>query len=97
MAKTALAYAKKASYIGKKVVVAVKATGDGDPNNNRALAAVMREANALDVPKVRAHEWSFPGPIHAGAPDHAGGQCRLPPALAEKVTFCTTLFCGRAQ
>jgi len=51
MAKTALAYAKKASYIGKKVVVAVKASGDGDPNSNRALAAVMREANALDVPK----------------------------------------------
>lgn len=50
MAKTALAYAKKASYIGKKVVVAVKAGGD-DPSINRALAAVMAEANALNVPK----------------------------------------------
>ena len=50
MAKTALAYAKKASYIGKKVVVAVKAGGD-DPSINRQLAAVMAEANALNVPK----------------------------------------------
>ena len=43
MAKTALAYAKKASYIGKKVVVAVKSGGD-DPSINRQLAAVMAEA-----------------------------------------------------
>jgi len=50
MAKTALAYAKKASYIGKKVVIAVKAGGD-DPGINRQLAAVMAEANALNVPK----------------------------------------------
>ena len=50
MAKTALAYAKKASYIGKKVVVAVKAGGD-DPSINRALAQVLAEANALNVPK----------------------------------------------
>lgn len=50
MAKTALAYAKKASYIGKKVVIAVKASGD-DPSINRQLAAVMAEANALNVPK----------------------------------------------
>jgi len=50
MAKTALAYAKKASYIGKKVVIAVKAAGD-DPSTNRQLAAVMREANSLDVPR----------------------------------------------
>ena len=93
MAKTALAYAKKASQIGKKVparcaggahtagrhpesytripaiarararsttstrllgcwrqvVIAVKSSGDGDPMTNRALASVMREANALDV------------------------------------------------
>ena len=45
MAKTALAYAKKASYIGKKVVVAVKAGGD-DPGINRQLAAVMAEVSA---------------------------------------------------
>ena len=45
MAKTALAYAKKASYIGKKVVVAVKAGGD-DPGINRQLAAVMSEVSA---------------------------------------------------
>merc|ERR1719476_408367 len=51
MAKTALAYAKKASYIGRKVVQAVKAGGD-DPSINRALAAVMAEANALNVPKT---------------------------------------------
>merc|ERR1719311_1579455 len=50
MAKTALAYAKKASYIEKKVVIAVKAGGD-DPAVNRQLAAVMAEANALNVPK----------------------------------------------
>jgi len=50
MAKTALAYAKKASYIGKKVVQAVKA-GGSDPTINRQLAAVMNEANALNVPK----------------------------------------------
>jgi len=50
MAKTALAYAKKASYIGKKVVIAVKAGGD-DPSINRQLAAVLAEANALNVPK----------------------------------------------
>ena len=42
--------AKKASYIGKKVVIAVKASGD-DPAINRQLAAVMAEANALNVPK----------------------------------------------
>lgn len=50
MAKTALAYAKKASYIGKKVVVAVKSGGD-DPSINRNLAACIAEANALNVPK----------------------------------------------
>lgn len=50
MAKTALAYAKKASYIGKKVVIAVKASGD-DPTSNLALAAVLREANSMNVPK----------------------------------------------
>lgn len=50
MAKTALAYAKKASYIGKKVVVAVKA-GSSDPAINRQLASIMDEANALNVPK----------------------------------------------
>jgi YebC/PmpR family DNA-binding regulatory protein len=50
MAKTALANAKKASYIGKKVVIAVKA-GGGDPSVNRQLAAIMREANAMDVTK----------------------------------------------
>lgn len=46
----AVADAKKASYIGKKVVIAVKASGD-DPSINRQLAAVMAEANALNVPK----------------------------------------------
>ena len=40
----------QASYIGKKVVIAVKAGGD-DPDVNAALAAAMREANALNVPK----------------------------------------------
>ena len=50
MAKTALAYAKKASYIGKKIVIVVKAGGD-DPATNLQLAAVMREANALNVPR----------------------------------------------
>ena len=50
MAKTALAFAKKASYIGKKVIIVVKAGGD-DPETNLQLAAVMKEANALNVPK----------------------------------------------
>ena len=50
MAKTALAYAKKASYVGKQVVIAVKSGGD-DPVTNLQLAAVIREANALNVPK----------------------------------------------
>mmetsp|Transcript_77171 Transcript_77171/g.231546 ORF Transcript_77171/g.231546 Transcript_77171/m.231546 type:complete len:285 (-) Transcript_77171:297-1151(-) len=50
MAKTALAYAKKASYIGKKVVVAVKAGGD-DPSTNLQLAKVLSEANSMNVPK----------------------------------------------
>jgi len=50
MAKTALAYAKKASYVGKQVVIAVKSGGD-DPASNLQLAAAMREANALNVPK----------------------------------------------
>lgn len=45
-----IADAKKASYIGKKVVIAVKAGGD-DPGINRQLAAVMAEANAMNVPK----------------------------------------------
>ena len=50
MAKTAAAYAKKASYIGKKVIVAVKANG-ASPESNKQLANVIKEANALDVPK----------------------------------------------
>ena len=50
MAKTALAYAKKASYVGKKVVVAVKAGGD-DPSTNLQLAKVLSEANSMNVPK----------------------------------------------
>jgi len=50
MAKTQAAYAKKAAYIGKQVVIAVKA-GGADPDVNRALASVIREANALDVGK----------------------------------------------
>ena len=45
MAKTALAYAKKASYIGKKVVVAVKAGGD-DPTINLQLAKVCPAARS---------------------------------------------------
>ena len=40
----------QASYIGKKVVVAVKAGGD-DPNGNLQLAKVLAEANSLNVPK----------------------------------------------
>ena len=48
MAKTALAYAKKASYIGKKIAMAVKAGGP-DPDSNRALGLVIKEAQALNV------------------------------------------------
>jgi YebC/PmpR family DNA-binding regulatory protein len=50
MAKSQAQYAKKASYIGKKVIIAVKASGP-DPDINRALAGVIREANALEVLK----------------------------------------------
>lgn len=48
MAKSQAQLAKKSSYIGKKVIVAVKASGP-DPTTNRALAGVIREANALQV------------------------------------------------
>mmetsp|Transcript_12482 Transcript_12482/g.37113 ORF Transcript_12482/g.37113 Transcript_12482/m.37113 type:complete len:291 (+) Transcript_12482:91-963(+) len=48
MAKTAAAYTKKASYIGKKIKVAVKAGGP-DPDSNRALGMAMKEAQALNV------------------------------------------------
>ena len=68
MAKTALAYAKKASYIGKKVVNAVKSSGEADPSVNLQLAAVMREANALNVPKdvsASAHHLSCSAPMIA--------------------------------
>ena len=50
MAKTAAAYTKKASYIGKKIVMAVKAGGP-NPDANRALGLVIKEAQALDVGK----------------------------------------------
>jgi YebC/PmpR family DNA-binding regulatory protein len=48
MAKTAAAYTKKASYIGKKIKMAVKAGGP-DPDSNRALGMAMKEAQALNV------------------------------------------------
>lgn len=50
MQRTQAIYAKKAAYIGKKVVIAVKASGP-DPGTNKALESVIREANALDVAK----------------------------------------------
>ena len=45
MAKTAAANAKKSSYIGKKIKVAVKAGGP-DPDANRALGLIIKEAQA---------------------------------------------------
>jgi YebC/PmpR family DNA-binding regulatory protein len=51
MAKTALAYAKKASYIGKKVFMAVRAGKSDDPKTNLELAKILAEATALQVPK----------------------------------------------
>jgi len=48
MAKTAAAYTKKASLIGKKIKVAVQAGGP-DPASNRALGLVIKEAQALNV------------------------------------------------
>ena len=48
MAKTAAANAKKSSYIGKKIKVAVKAGGP-DPDANRALGLIIKEAQALNV------------------------------------------------
>merc|ERR1719305_1721780 len=48
MAKTAAANAKKSSYIGKKIKVAVK-SGGPDPDANRALGLIIKEAQALNV------------------------------------------------
>ena len=48
MAKTAAANAKKSSYIGKKIKVAVKAGGPA-PDANRALGLIIKEAQALNV------------------------------------------------
>ncbi|KAH8074820.1 hypothetical protein JL720_10560 [Aureococcus anophagefferens] len=48
MAKTAAAYTKKASLIGKKIKVAVRAGGP-DPDSNRALGLIIKEAQALNV------------------------------------------------
>lgn len=48
MAKTAAAYTKKASLIGKKIQVAVRAGGP-DPDANRALGLVIKEAQAMNV------------------------------------------------
>lgn len=74
MAKTALAYAKKASYIGKQVVIAVKSGGD-DPDANLQLAAVMREANALNVPKdVRSAARQRTPPAAPAANEHIPAQ-----------------------
>jgi len=50
MAKTAAAYTKKASYIGKKIQVAVK-QGGPNPDSNRQLGLVIREAQTMDVKK----------------------------------------------
>lgn len=48
MAKSAAAYTKKASLIGKKIKIAVRAGGP-DVDNNRQLALVVKEAMALNV------------------------------------------------
>ncbi|KAJ1445486.1 transcriptional regulator TACO1-like protein [Pelagophyceae sp. CCMP2097] len=48
MAKSAASYTKKASLIGKKIQVAVRAGGP-DPDSNRALGLVMKEASAMNV------------------------------------------------
>lgn len=48
MAKTAAAYTKKASLIGKKIKIAVRA-GGADPESNRQLGLIMKEAQALNV------------------------------------------------
>ena len=93
MAKTALAYAKKASYIGKQVVIAVKSGGD-DPDANLQLAAVMREANALNVPKdVRSAATHHRTPPAApAANEHIPAQHGL---LASR-QLCTALGLGLA-
>lgn len=49
-AKTFLANTKKASLIGKKIKIALQ-SGETDPTINLALAAVMKEANAMNVKK----------------------------------------------
>lgn len=48
MAKTALAYTKKAAYIGKKITQAVQ-EGGPDMDSNRRLGLLIKEANTLGV------------------------------------------------
>lgn len=50
MAKTAAAYNKKASYIGKKILQCVKEKGP-DADSNRQLGLLMKEASKLGVTK----------------------------------------------
>jgi len=48
MAKSAAAYTKKAAYIGKKIAMCVK-EGGPNPDGNRALALLMKEAKSMGV------------------------------------------------
>ena len=50
MAKTAAAYNKKASYIGKKILQCVKQSGP-ELESNRQLGLLIKEANKLGVTK----------------------------------------------
>jgi YebC/PmpR family DNA-binding regulatory protein len=49
-AKTDLRKAKTNAIFGKKIIMAVKQGGSPDPNANRALADVMKQAKAQSVP-----------------------------------------------
>lgn len=49
-AKTDLRKAKINAVFGKRIIMAVKAGGSGDPNANRALADVIKQAKSLNVP-----------------------------------------------
>ena len=54
MAKTAAAYTKKASYIGKKIQVSVR-SGGPDPNANRQLAQAI-QVSLLEVKEGKTGE-----------------------------------------
>jgi transcriptional/translational regulatory protein YebC/TACO1 len=49
-AKTDMKKAKTNALFGKKIIMAVKEGGSPDPNANRKLADIMKQAKANSVP-----------------------------------------------